>query len=489
MMLQKPVTPGMVQAYLTHGFDRVSGWVLKAADVSGCTTTEQLRLIHQLSYQHSPYKMGEPLYILHFPSPRATPLVRANGEAMSELFALPANGEITVDGVQTPLWWVEHTRLAAGARLWKFSDDGETPELVATYAGPAFGWQNADGEFRALAPTIMAGRVAVIDDKAYACEIEYDEDDAPTTVTLAASTQADDEFTETEAGLYAKVLAFADVDLVFESHVQAKWKGLPVRVVERFQTDGADRARIASLVLDYRANAQANFQFVEAGVWEANVEWSELEDIEPSQRVAKVWAREELLKNSQQIDSQSAAEQTASAMRENRQVQMRGVDKDDPLGTPELQELYGKIVQVVGKHAPAGAERVELLATCVDTNFHIAAQAVLPHDDAQQLPEIVGEIAPLLAQLRMRTADDQRGAFFTAFLSTTPAGEFRMNLDYDTEPRMPREYPAAVWQAELARFPRSDEHIPTWLQAAMTDDDFTDKETTAGEGEDATEAQ
>lgn len=485
MMLQKPVTPGMVQAYLTHGFDRVSGWVLKAADVSGCTTTEQLRLIHQLSYQHSPYKMGEPLYILHFPSPRATPLVRANGEAMSELFALPANGEITVDGVKTPLWWVEHTRLAAGARLWKFSDGGETPELVATYAGPAFGWQTADGEFRALAPTIMTGRVAVIDNKAYACELDYDEDGNPTTVTLAASTQADEDFTETEAGLYAKVLAFDDVDLIFESHVQAKWKGLPVRVVERFQTDGQDRARISSLVLDYRANAQANFQFVEAGVWEANVEWSELEDVEPSQRVAKVWAREEMLKNSEQIDSQSAAEHTASAVRANRPVHMSGVDENDPLATPQLQELYAKIVQVIGKHAPAGAERVELLATCVDTNFHIAAQAVLPHDDAQQLPGIVNDVAPLFAQLRMRTADEERGAFFTAFVSSTPAGEFRMNLDYDTRPRMPRDYPPAVWQAELERFPRSDKHIPKWLRAALEGQDFTDKETDAPQGEGA----
>lgn len=476
MMLQKPVPPAMVQAYLTHGFDRVSGWVLKASDVANCTSVEQLRLIHQLGYRHSPYQHGEPLYILHFPSPRATPLVRANPEAMSELFALPADGMLTIDDISTPLWWVEHTRLPAGSRLWKFTAGGSQPELVATYAGPAFGWHNAAGEFRAIAPTIMTGRVAVIDSKAFACEVDYNEDDHPTTVTIAAREAVDEDFERTDAGLYAKVLAFEDVDLIFESHVQATYQGLPVRVVERFHTDGADRARIASLVLDYRANAQADFQFVEAGVWEANVGWDELTDVEPSQRVAKIWAREELLANSQRIDGQGEVETYASAARKASNARIDGLDPADPLASEQLQELYAKIAETIAKVAPAGAERVEVLTTCVDTNFHIAAQAVLPHDDAQQLPALVPEIAPLLAQLRMRTKKPERGAFFTAFLSVTPAGEFRMNLDYDSKPRLPRTYPAAVWQADLQRFARSDDHIPTWLRAALAGEDFTDEE-------------
>ncbi|MCL7153733.1 hypothetical protein MWK25_27135, partial [Escherichia coli] len=83
------------------------------------------------------------------------------------------------------------------------------------------------------------------------------------------------------------------------------------------------------------------------------------------------------------------------------------------------------------------------------------------------LPEPVEGVAPHLIKLRMATAKPDRGAWFSAFLSITPNGQFQISLDYDNEPRLTREFPAEVWAAEVERFPRSEENIPSWLRAKL----------------------
>ncbi|SEA04098.1 hypothetical protein SAMN02910418_00787 [Bowdeniella nasicola] len=473
MMLQKAVTPGMAQAYLDHGFDRVSGWVLSASDVSDLTSDENLRQLHQLDYPNSPFAAGEAIHILHFPSPQATPLVRANPEAMSELFPLPADGLVRVDDVATPLLWLEHTRLPAGARLWRFTPGESSPTLAGTYNGPAFGWQDEAGEFHAIPPTIIAGRVGVLDGAAYAAEPDYDEAGDVVSVTLATMNQPEDpDFAETEAGMWAKVVAFDDVDLLFESHVKATCRDLPVRVIERFSSDDGDLARISSLVLDHGANQNAKFDFIEAGVWEATLPWSELSDITPTQRVAKAWAREEDLADTTPIQAQSEAESSASAARSawvgegEPQVTIKASDPNDPLASDDLQEIYRDIIAEVAKAAPREADRIEMMGMCVDTNLQIASQAIFG-EDVRPLPEPVEGVAPHLIKLRMATAKPDRGAWFSAFLSITPNGQFQISLDYDNEPRLTREFPAEVWAAELERFPRSEENMPSWLRAKL----------------------
>ncbi|OKL53848.1 hypothetical protein BSZ39_07295 [Bowdeniella nasicola] len=492
MMLQKAVTPGMVQAYLEHGFDRVSGWVVNAADVSSLISDADLRALHHLEFAQSPFLADEPIHTLHFPSPQATPLVRANPEAMSEMFPLPTGGEVSVGDVSTPLLWLEHTRLPAGARLWRFSKDEDQPALVGTYNGPAFGWHDENDTFHAIPPTIIAGRVGVVDGIAYAAEPDYGEGGDVVSVTLATMSKPEDEdFQETESGMWAKVVALDDLDVLFESHVKATWHGLPVRVVERFSADDGDLARISSLVLDYGANQNAGFDFIEPGVWEATIPWADLEEIEPTQRVANAWAREEDLASSTLVEAQADAESSASAAREpnawlggasdeaketgDPQVTIKASDPNDPLVSDDLQEIYRDIIAEVAKAAPREATRIEMMGMCVDSNLQVASQAIFGEDDVHPLPETVEGVAPLLVKLRMATAKPDRGAWFSAFLAITPNGQFQISLDYDNEPRLTREFPPDVWQAELQRFPRTKENIPSWLRAKLDGDQADDQ--------------
>ncbi|MDO5700660.1 MAG: hypothetical protein Q4P36_04220 [Bowdeniella nasicola] len=483
MMLQKPVPPGVVKAYLGHGFDRVSGWVMDAADLADVTDIDQLRRIHHLDYAHSPYPTGEPLHILHVPAPPATPLVRANPSSMSELFELPEDG-VVVDGeIRTPMLWLEHTRLPAGSRLWRFTPGEEGPTLAGTYHGPAFGWQDDDGTFIALPPSIMAGRVAIIDGKAYTAEPELDEAGHPVSVTVATFTETEG-FEQTESGLWAKAVPFDEVEVLFESHVQGIYRELPVRVVERFDTAEGSTARIASLALDHGANLAAGFDLIEAGTWEASVPWDEVSDIEPTQRVAKAWVSEEDLKNSTPIHAQDEAEQRmtppseatgdvnafAQPPSEQATVTISQNRDDAPPVPPQLQEIYIEIIRAIAENAPAEAERVELLVMVVNTSMQVAAQAILPNDQVIGLPDLPQAIVDPLTRLRVLTYHEERGAWFSAAIRMTPEGQFTVNVNTDEEPPLRQDFPAAEWRADLERFPRSEEHIPDWLRAKLEED-------------------
>lgn len=473
MILQKAVTPSMAQAYLDHGFDRVSGWVLNASNISHLTSDKNLRQLHQLDYPNSPFTTGKTIHILHFPSPQATPLVRANPEAMSELFPLPTNGLVRVGDITTPLLWLEHTRLPAGARLWRFTPGESSPTLAGTYNGPAFGWQDETGKFHTTPPTIITGRVGILDGAAYAAEPDYDKTGNITAVTLATISQPKDpEFAETEAGMWAKTVAFDDIDLLFESHVKATYHDLPVRVIERFSTHNGDLARISSLVLDHGANHNAKFDFIEAGVWEATLPWSELSSIEPTQRIAKAWTREEDLTDTIPIQTQPETEPSANTARNTwgsknePQVTIKTPDPNNPLASDDLQEIYRDIITEIAKTAPQEADRIEIMGMCVDTNLQIASQAIFDND-VRPLPEPIENIAPHLIKLRIATAKPDRGAWFSAFLSITPNGQFHISLDYDNEPRLTHKLPAKTWTTELKRFPRNKKNIPNWLHTKL----------------------
>ena len=50
-LMQKAVTPAVSAAILDHGYDRVSGFVLRAEDVRFATTAELLFEAHGLGFQ------------------------------------------------------------------------------------------------------------------------------------------------------------------------------------------------------------------------------------------------------------------------------------------------------------------------------------------------------------------------------------------------------------------------------------------------------
>ncbi|WP_043497002.1 hypothetical protein [Georgenia sp. SUBG003] len=265
-ILQKAITPQMSAAYLERGLDRVAGYVVPAADAASVTSTAGLFELHGLGFAGTPFSPDAPIDVLHLPvSPTAVVLPatggqdeedrRRTGGHFLERPPFAGTGFTSTGDIVVPLSWVEHTRLTPGARLWRFTPGADEPELVGTYHGVAFGWQNhLDGDsFHAILPSKYVGHVAKIDVGTFAADVTTDESGNPTVLTLVSpSPDAEQQgFTRTEAGMFARKIPAAEATELFEIHASARWHGIPVRIVDQGPNkEGEQFCRIASLAHD-----------------------------------------------------------------------------------------------------------------------------------------------------------------------------------------------------------------------------------------------
>ena len=185
IVLQKAVPPAHVTAFFAEGYDRVSGYVVRAAEVSSVTTTAELRSLHHLEFEGSPFPADGPIHILHVDRSPSWQLVPAT--QMKERDVMSTSGTVEVDEGLVELFFLDHTRLTSGARLWRFAD-GEDPVLVGTYHGPAFGWQDhTNGDvLKSAVPTASTGAVVVLDDKAFVADVASGDDGVPHSITAVA---------------------------------------------------------------------------------------------------------------------------------------------------------------------------------------------------------------------------------------------------------------------------------------------------------------
>lgn len=458
-MLQKAVTPAVSAAYLDKGFDRVAGFVVPAAEVASVTTTAQLMELHGLAYPGSPFRPDRPIDVLHTPQPATARLLRATGgstpdqrEATGGPFLEPepftGTGLAETDGVVVTLSWLEHTRLEPGSRLWRFHPERSEPELVGTYHGPAFGWEDHRddaGTLHAVAPSTFVGPSARTDDGVFAAQLETAEDGKIVTVTLVSGSAivADKGFTATESGTWAKRVPVGQVDAVFELHVAATWRGMPVRVVERFRAedDGADQARVFALGLNAAAAARLRMGRVEPGVYESTVPFTELEKPETTQRFAPAWPGRD----------QAAAR--AAAAREG-----GGADTTKAV----QQELSRRIARGVAEALP-GARRIQILARVVTGRVEIAAQGTLADGTTVPLSTVPEEVVRSITALRHVTARPDGGAWFSLAGTLDDKGRFALRFDYDDEPSWQTAPTPDAYAKDLERYPRAEGKRPAWL--------------------------
>lgn len=155
VLMQKAVAASQLAYYLDRGYDRVSGFVHRAAELAHLTTPAQLYDALGLGYPGSPFeRSAEKIYVLRWPAFRPNlyripyggqseaamramegwvierPPFRGNGFAPSESSDVVA--EFKVDSA----------RLPHGTQLWRIGADG-AERLVATLDVDALRWRQA----------------------------------------------------------------------------------------------------------------------------------------------------------------------------------------------------------------------------------------------------------------------------------------------------------------------------------------------------------
>ncbi|WP_444546000.1 SseB family protein [Virgisporangium aliadipatigenens] len=156
LMMQKTVPAAQLPFYLDRGYDRVSGFVHRAAEVAHLTTPEQLYRALGLNHRGSPFFVDDlEVYVLrwvaHCPSLYRIPFGGQNEGGMQamrgwviERAPFRGNGfapSETADVVAE--FKVDSTRLPHGAQLWRVSSDAEET-LIALFDADTSRWQRVE---------------------------------------------------------------------------------------------------------------------------------------------------------------------------------------------------------------------------------------------------------------------------------------------------------------------------------------------------------
>lgn len=298
-ILQKAVTPQNASAYLTSGFDRVGGYVLRASDVAGASAAD-LYQAHALGFPGSPFAPGGPVHVLLL---RATAQLRVEdavggndkegaartGGPFIDHPPFTGNGFAPWPGHVAPTYWLRHSRVPAGSELHRV-DPGGRRVHIATYVDVATGWQAPAGAAPLAshrvppAPSRLVGPLATYRGETFAADPLGDG-----RVVLAAPSAAEG-FEPTVLGRHRRVVAAGELDELFELLVRGTVSGLPVRAVDVVQ-DGGRRGLWVSYTGHVAMLAEGlGFTKIDAGLYETFVAPDALADEETLQEIPSSWS-------------------------------------------------------------------------------------------------------------------------------------------------------------------------------------------------------
>ncbi|GAA4427263.1 hypothetical protein GCM10023169_27010 [Georgenia halophila] len=489
-ILQKAVTPQMSAAYLGRGLDRVAGYVVPAADAAEVTTTAGLFELHGLDFDGTPFSPEGPIDILHLPTSPTAVVVpatggvdeesrKATGGTFIERPPFTGTGFTTAEDAVVPLSWVEHTRLPSGSRLWRFTSDGEEPQLIGSYHGVAFGWQNhlEDDAFRAVPPSKLVGHVAKTEAGTYAADVTTDEDGRPTVITLVTHVEPEGkDFTRTDAGVWAKRIPADDAVEIFEMHATAKWRGVPVRIVDQGpNAEGEQVAHITSLLHDALAAERLGMDKLDVGVYEKTVALPELSETTYAQRVPRSWARPSQLEKAR--DHAAKADGGTSVVPP---VTSGGAPT---VGTPKLDVPEGadasanpmtrhapqlqRVAQGLVNAAPAGWTRARVLARMIGKRGEIVAAYTDEEGNQKALTGLPADVGRAMAEIRQASYEEGKGTWLAALVTLERGGKLTLNIDRSSEQKWTKPPEPGDYTEDLKRYPREAENIPDWMREKL----------------------
>lgn len=280
-ILQSAVMPGREKSWV-DGDDLLCGYVVRAADVSWATTPEQLFAAHALGFPGSPFShQSAAIDVLRFAVSPFTQLVKATGgvaedgtlvgEGFVDPLPFTGTGFIAAAGHVVPLWWVQPTRVPAGAQLWRIHVNGPE-ELIATYSNIASGWQ--PGPTPSLLPSNLYGGTATWRGHQVMADL------LPNGKAVVASLTELDGLRLTERGVWGGVVDPSELGSLHALRITASWRGMPFQLVRRWMSDSGLLGRLVYLGRDARAAEAAGLQKMDAGVYEMTARVDELADLQ-----------------------------------------------------------------------------------------------------------------------------------------------------------------------------------------------------------------
>ncbi|GAA1576063.1 hypothetical protein GCM10009804_36000 [Kribbella hippodromi] len=112
---------------------------------------------------------------------------------------------------------------------------------------------------------------------------------------------------------------------------------------------------------------------------------------------------------------------------------------------------------------PGGWREVTAVYRATTSYAELDAEVTGPAGQTQLDPLPEG-LEDHFEELRRQMYQPGKGAWLTARVTVSATGHFATDFDYDRPPAWSLPVDPAIYQADLAEFPRDPEHTPEWLK-------------------------
>jgi hypothetical protein len=136
------------------------------------------------------------------------------------------------------------------------------------------------------------------------------------------------------------------------------------------------------------------------------------------------------------------------------------------LSPPEQEDVLREIATTLVANAPQGWQGLEFTFTST-VGIDGASFVATTSDGAKVVLPSPTSAMRKFGDLRTGMYQDGKGSWFTARLVIHPPGRFQADFDYDNEPGFVPPLTASAYALDFDHFPRSPEHTPDWLRAAL----------------------
>ncbi|WP_273488375.1 hypothetical protein, partial [Ancrocorticia populi] len=254
-------------------------------------------------------------------------------------------------------------------------------------------------------------------------------------------------------GLWGKRIAYHTDLNIYEHQDVGRYKHAPVRIIRAVRDEsGKILAHAMSMILDTPFAAALGFKRIAQGSNAILIPFDEIDEKASREARPKTW----------DVSQRPAATLKAARERNN----------TDP------QALVADILAMLTNVAPSGWESLRLHIQIVGQMAHFAAMATVPGENGEN-GEDTGQAVTLkllptsvlhyMSQIKKISYEEEVGAPYVFTLEFKPDGQANLAANRDMEPRWAKQVPANVWREDLKAFPRTDAHIPEWLNRRLED--------------------
>lgn len=293
VVLQKAVLPAREQSWLELGDDALSGFVVNAADVSWADTTAKVHDAMGLGFPGSPLSPDDAFVdVLRFDVAPFMKLINAVGRTEQSpdgfIDRPPFNGTGFVSAKLEkhfiPLWWLEPTRIPAGAELWRIHADGRQ-EPIALYPHVALGWNSVPTEEN---PEMQPFGNQMPPSDLMGSFIKHPERMLPAQTidngrVIVGDLAQSEGLKLSHTGRWFEIFEAEEAPEVFGLRVTARLNGLDFIATRRLPSGtgtGTVNVRLVYAGRNADEAEAAGLQKTDAAVYETTASWDDLEDVQ-----------------------------------------------------------------------------------------------------------------------------------------------------------------------------------------------------------------